>query len=74
MSVTGSDGEVSVEVADDGPGFDPGALKMDGHFGLDWMRERVELLGGSFEVKSAPGRGAVVRASLPMTQLEYSNG
>lgn len=74
VSVTGSDGEVSVEVADDGPGFDPGALKMDGHFGLDWMRERVELLGGSFEVRSAPGRGAVVRASLPMTQLEYSNG
>jgi signal transduction histidine kinase len=74
VSVTGSDGEVSVEVADDGPGFDPGALKVDGHFGLDWMRERVELLGGNFEVKSAPGRGAVVRASLPLMQLAYSNG
>ena len=74
VSVTGSDGDVSVEVADDGPGFDPKALKVDGHFGLDWMRERVELLGGSFEVRSAPGRGAVVRASLPMTQLEYNNG
>jgi len=74
VSVTGSDGEVSVDVADDGPGFGPKALKVDGHFGLDWMRERVELLGGSFEVRSAPGRGAVVHASLPMTQLEYSNG
>ena len=74
VSVSGSDGEVSVEVADDGPGFDPGALKVDGHFGLDWMRERVELLGGNFEVKSAPGRGAVVRASLPLMQLAYSNG
>jgi signal transduction histidine kinase len=74
VSVTGSDGEVSVEVADDGPGFDPNALKVDGHFGLDWMRERVELLGGNFEVRSAFGKGVVVRASLPLTQLEYNNG
>lgn len=74
VSVTGSDGEVSVEIADDGPGFDPNALKPDGHFGLDWMRERVELLGGSFEVRSARGRGAAVRASLPLTQLERNDG
>ena len=74
VSVTGSADEVSVEVADDGPGFDPGALKVDGHFGLDWMRERVGLLGGNFEVRSALGQGAVVRASLPLTQLEHSDG
>jgi len=74
VAVAGGAGAVTVEVADDGPGFDPGALKADGHFGLDWMRERVELLGGSFEVRSALGQGAVVRTSLPLTQLEYSNG
>ena len=38
------------------------------------MRERVELLGGSFEVRSAIGQGAVVRTSLPLTQLEYNDG
>jgi signal transduction histidine kinase len=65
---------VSVEVADDGKGFDPNALKPDGHFGLDWMRERVELLGGSFEVRSAIGRGTVVRVSLPLWQLERIDG
>jgi signal transduction histidine kinase len=74
VAVTGSAGQVSVEVADDGKGFDPGALKADGHFGLDWMRERVELLGGSFEVRSAIGRGTVVRVSLPLWQLERSDG
>jgi signal transduction histidine kinase len=74
VTVTGSAGTVIVEVADDGPGFDPKALKPDGHFGLDWMRERVELLGGSFEVRSAAGQGAVVRTSLPLTQLEYNDG
>ena len=74
VSVSGSAGEAIVEVADDGPGFDPNALKADGHFGLDWMRERVELLGGSFEVRSGFGKGAVVRASLPFAQLESSHG
>jgi signal transduction histidine kinase len=74
VSVTGSAGALAVEVADDGRGFDPAALKPDGHFGLDWMRERVELLGGSFEVQSAVGRGTAVRVSLPMTQMEYSDG
>ncbi|HUX23315.1 MAG TPA: sensor histidine kinase [Burkholderiales bacterium] len=74
VTVIGSAGTVIVEVADDGPGFDPRALKPAGHFGLDWMRERVELLGGSFEVRSAIGQGAVVCTSLPMTQPEYSDG
>ncbi|MHB8668852.1 MAG: sensor histidine kinase [Burkholderiales bacterium] len=74
IAVTGAAGAVRVEVADDGPGFDPGGLKADGHFGLDWMRERVELLGGNFEVRSAPGQGAVVCASLPLTQLGHHHG
>ena len=80
VAVSGLGGAVVVEVADDGPGFDPNALKADGHFGLDWMRERVELLGGSFEVRSGIGQGTVVRTSLPLaqaqaqTQAEYSHG
>lgn len=74
VSVTGSSAELTVEVVDDGPGFDPAALKPDGHFGLDWMRERVELLGGSFQVCSAIGCGTTVRVSLPLTQLEYGRG
>ena len=74
VSVTGSAGELAVEVADDGKGFDPKALKPDGHFGLDWMRERVELLGGSFEGHSAIGRGTAVRVSLPLTQMAHSDG
>jgi signal transduction histidine kinase len=34
------------------------------------MRERVEILGGTFSVESAPGRGTVIRASLPVAPLE----
>jgi len=74
VSVTGSAGGLSVEVADDGKGFDPGALKPDGHFGLDWMRERVELMGGSFDVDSAAGRGTRVRVWMPLSQREHNDG
>ncbi len=74
VTVSGSGQDLVVEVADDGKGFDPGALKADGHFGLDWMRERVELLGGSFEVRSAPGSGTVVRVALPLLELEQAHG
>jgi signal transduction histidine kinase len=37
------------------------------HFGLIAMRERVEALGGGFRVTTAPGRGTVVEARLPLT-------
>jgi len=72
--VIGSAGRLEVVVADAGKGFDPKGLKADGHFGLDWMRERVELMGGSFEVDSATGRGTKVRVSMPLSQLEHHDG
>lgn len=58
-------GCLAMEVRDAGRGFDPSALQLGGHFGLDGMRERVRLLGGSFSIQSAPGRGTVVRVELP---------
>jgi signal transduction histidine kinase len=54
---------VHVEVRDDGGGFDP-AAETDG-FGLLGMRERVELLDGTFHLSSSPAGGTAVRASLP---------
>lgn len=62
------DGTLRVEVADDGPGFDPAAEDPAGErLGLAGMRERVESLGGSFAIESAPESGARVRADLPLT-------
>ena len=48
---------VTLRVADDGQGFDPQAPRQGMHLGLWSMRERVEQLGGQFEVESAPGQG-----------------
>jgi signal transduction histidine kinase len=55
---------VSMEVSDDGRGFDPAAVGRE-HFGLRSMRGRVADLGGRLEVTSAPGRGAVLRVEVP---------
>ena len=52
-----------VEVADDGPGFDP--AEPTGGLGLTSMRQRAERCGGALQVTTAPGRGTTVRAVLP---------
>jgi signal transduction histidine kinase len=56
------DGELVVEIADDGVG---GAVEMAGT-GLQGLRDRVEAVGGVFGVDSAPGRGTRVRAVIPL--------
>jgi signal transduction histidine kinase len=64
VAVSGSDGEVSIEVQDDGTGFDTDT-KAEG-FGLAGMRERVSLAGGTLEISSGE-QGTLVRARLPVT-------
>jgi signal transduction histidine kinase len=55
---------VSMEVSDDGRGFDPAAVGPE-HFGLRSMRGRVADLGGRLQVTSAPGCGTVLRVEVP---------
>jgi signal transduction histidine kinase len=55
---------VSIEVSDDGRGFDPAAVGPD-HFGLRSMRGRVADLGGRLEITSIPGRGTTLRVEVP---------
>ena len=58
------DARVELEVADDGKGFDP-TRDFPGHLGLQSMRERMERLGGTLGIDSAPGQGTCVRAEVP---------
>jgi two-component system sensor histidine kinase DegS len=55
-------------VRDDGRGFDVGAVAARGrrNFGLQFMRERAELIGARFEVHSRPDGGTLVRLAIPM--------
>ncbi|MER7844881.1 sensor histidine kinase [Kitasatospora sp. NPDC096077] len=64
------EGEVALDVFDDGAGFDPAAVAGrtggDGGFGLPSMRARARALGGSFTVESAPGEGTALAVQLPI--------
>ncbi len=59
-----SDDTVEVTVRDDGCGFDESSA--NGGFGLMGMRERVMLAGGQLEIDTAPGRGTIVSATIPI--------
>ncbi len=63
------DGHLSIEVFDDGEGFDAGNTWFDlqrrTSIGVASMRERVAELGGDFQIDSTPGVGTRLRAWLP---------
>src|SRR5918993_1441253 len=59
---------VQLIVRDDGHGFDPSSVGDDRH-GIVGMRERVEMLGGSLEVRSGPGAGTRIEATVPLEKL-----
>jgi signal transduction histidine kinase len=62
--------EVTLEIEDDGKGFVVPSrwvsLTRQGHFGLAGSAERVETLGGEFQVFSEPGRGARIYVRIPI--------
>ena len=56
---------IRVSVEDNGKGFSPEILKESNNLGLKLIRERSEMLGGSFEVDSSAGSGARISFSVP---------
>ncbi|MGL4400144.1 MAG: ATP-binding protein [Luteolibacter sp.] len=68
---------LTVEVRDNGIGFDPDRSPSVHQYGLSSMRERMERLGGSLQIESTPQEGARIRATLPLPvprTLEDSQG
>jgi two-component system sensor histidine kinase DegS len=57
---------VRVTVDDNGKGFAPEVVKEGSSLGLKLIRERAEMLGGSFEVDSAAGKGARITFTVPV--------
>jgi signal transduction histidine kinase len=67
-------GALTIEIEDDGEGFEPGNV-VQGHdslrgVGLLGMRERLEILGGTLSIDSAPGAGTRVVMRLPSLILQ----
>ncbi|MDQ2087642.1 sensor histidine kinase [Herbivorax sp. ANBcel31] len=72
--------ELTLNISDDGRGFDASVMTVKNEsdnsgFGLFSMKERVELLGGNFEIDSAIGEGTNISIDVPLIpEEEVSNG
>lgn len=58
--------QLQLQVIDDGRGFDADAVAGAGGSGLGSMRERLRLYGGRLELRSSPGHGTRLRATVPL--------
>jgi PAS domain S-box-containing protein len=68
ISMHPRDGGLVLTVRDNGAGFDPAANRERRSLGLASMRERVQLVGGTIRVDSAPGEGTTIAAWVPVEQ------
>ena len=75
VTLTEDLGVVTLEVTDDGSGFDPARVNdaLDHGFGLTSMRERVEQIGGTLEVHTAPGTGTCVVVQLQQEETRAAH-
>lgn len=62
--------EATLQVDDDGVGFDPGQRLGSGHFGLANLRDRAGGLGGALSIESGPNEGTRIIVRLPLAPSE----
>jgi signal transduction histidine kinase len=68
---------ICMKIKDDGKSFQVGRTLLTRkakRLGLVGMRERVEMVGGSFNVESTSGKGTTIRAQIPFTNGEGTQG
>jgi signal transduction histidine kinase len=73
LSITKIPGAIRMEISDNGRSFHVGTVllaKNPKRLGLIGMKERVEMVGGRLSIVSAPGKGTIVRAEIPLEHGE----
>ncbi|MGI8646065.1 MAG: sensor histidine kinase, partial [Nocardioides sp.] len=65
VRVLGTDATVTLDVTDDGVGFEPGERTEPGHLGLRGLSSLAADAGGSLRVRSGPGTGTTVHLEVP---------
>ncbi|MCS7009908.1 MAG: sensor histidine kinase [Anaerolineales bacterium] len=61
------DSWVKLSVDDNGKGFDTDGLETDKNLGLKLIKERVQMVGGTFAMDSAPGMGSRISLNIPIS-------
>jgi len=62
----GSTNQIALTVCDGGRGFRTEEVGPRGGLGLTSMKERLNLVGGKFEIDAKPSRGTIIRAFVPL--------
>jgi PAS domain S-box-containing protein len=75
INLIGRDGKLLVTIEDDGLGFDYGTIKgradlSEPHLGITIMRERTSMVGGTFQIETAPGKGTHILAEIPVESVD----
>jgi signal transduction histidine kinase/ABC-type uncharacterized transport system substrate-binding protein len=73
VELSGAADFITLQIVDDGAGFDPGVIRGRGGLGLVSMRERVFSLGGEIGIESWPSSGTRVHVHIPLS-ARTSNG
>jgi signal transduction histidine kinase len=60
-----ADGNLNMNLEDDGMGFEPENIQSNG-IGLDNMRRRIHMMGGNYQIITAPGKGFLLTLSIPL--------
>lgn len=74
LTLTYLDDWVSLDIVDDGRGFNPKSVDRPGSFGLVALRERVEKLGGTLSVESQLGSGTAIAVAFEIPEPELPVG
>ena len=70
VAVDLGDDAIRLSVRDNGKGFSPSAPRKPQSLGLMGLRERAQLLRGSFNLDSEPGKGTLVEVHIPLTESQ----
>ena len=66
ISLVGKNDTIQLTIMDNGNGFDPDRVRGKQGLGLNSMKERAHLIGGSFHIKSKPGQGTEIEVLAPL--------
>lgn len=64
---------LEIEVTDDGQGFEVDASRSEEHYGIQGMRERIAVFGGTLSFESAPQQGTSVRIHLSRAGVQAAS-